>query len=358
MSASGQQRNSRMQKSKSLITGGSPSKKRIREARTEGSEGVSAGVVGAEISEGAAVGVDRIVAIDWSGDASAAGQRRKIWAGVWTAGGGGVFGGSVALESGRTRAELVDTLIAMAHETPRMVVGVDFCFSYPAWFVREHGAGSAMEFWEIVAAHGERWLARECDEARFWGRVGPRRTGKKPTEFCGDAGALRMLRRADEACKMRAAILDAQLAARVKGIAPKSPFQIGGAGAVGTGTLRGIPQLQRLHAAGFRVWPFEEPELRAKVARPLMVEIYPRLLTGEVNKGSAEARATWLEKRREDAAYRALARRVLAKARGSEDAFDALVSVMAMAEQRASFVALGKATDPVTLLEGAVWGAG
>src|SRR6185437_11458058 len=358
MSASGQQSTRRMQKSRSLITGESPSRKRVREARGKGSAGAGGGAAGVTRAlVGVDAGIERIVAIDWSGDASAAGQRRKIWAGIWTADGGEVFGGSVALEGGRTRAELIDALIAMARETPCMVVGVDFCFSYPAWFVREHGAVSAMEFWEIVAAHGEGWLARECDEARFWGRVGPRRTGKKPPEFCGDAGAVRMLRRADEACKVRAAILDATLAARVKGIAPKSPFQIGGAGAVGTGTLRGIPQLQRLHAAGFRVWPFEEPELRAEVARPLMVEIYPRLLTGEVNKGSAKARPAWLAKRRGDRAYAALGRGVVAKARGSEDAFDALVSVMAMAEQRASFLALRKADDATTLMEGAVWGA-
>ena len=303
--------------------------------------------------------IDRIIAIDWSGDASAAGQRRKIWTGIWTAGGGEIFGGSVALESGRTRAELIDRLIAMARETPRMVVGVDFCFSYPAWFVREHGAESALAFWEIAAAHSERWLARECEDARFWGRKGSLRSGKKPAEFCGDEGALRMLRRADEACKVRAAILDEKLAARVKGIAPKSPFQIGGAGAVGTGTLRGIPQLQRLHAAGFRVWPFEEPELQAKEPRQLLVEIYPRLLTGEVHKASAKARAAYLaKKQREDVRFRALPRGVLAKARASEDAFDALISVLAMAAQRDSFLALRKATDRVTLLEGAVWGAG
>jgi len=270
-----------------------------------------------------------------------------------------VLGGTIALESGRTRAELVDALIAMARETPGMVVGVDFCFSYPAWFVREHAAETAIVFWEIAATHSERWLAHECEEARFWGRSGPRRSGKKPAEFCGAEGAVRMLRRADEACKVRAAILDTELSARVKGIAPKSPFQIGGAGAVGTGTLRGIPQLQRLHAAGFRVWPFEEPELRGKNPQPLIVEIYPRLLTGEVKKSSADARAAYLaKKQREVAAYAALGRGVLTKARGSEDAFDALVSVMAMAEQRASFLALRKASDPVTLLEGAVWGAG
>jgi hypothetical protein len=152
--------------------------------------------------------------------------------GVWTA-----STGRVRLESGRTRGELAEWLIELARETPRMVVGVDFCFSYPGWFVEEHGAATGPEFWDIVVAHGERWLARESEEARFWGRVGLLRSGKKPVEFHGADGALRMLRRADEACKVRSRIADPERSAKVKGIAPKSPFQIGGAGAVGTGTL-------------------------------------------------------------------------------------------------------------------------
>jgi hypothetical protein len=36
--------------------------------------------------------VQRVVAVDWSGDRSAAGQRRKIWAGVWTADAGAKIG--------------------------------------------------------------------------------------------------------------------------------------------------------------------------------------------------------------------------------------------------------------------------
>src|ERR1039458_2080260 len=122
--------------------------------------------------------VQRVVAVDWSGDRSAAGQRRKIWAG----------------EGGRSRDGVAEWLIEMARETPRMVVGVDFCFSYPAWFVAEHGAKTAPEFWEIVVEHGERWLGRECEDARFWGRVGKFRTGKKPPEFCEEFG-VRCIRR-------------------------------------------------------------------------------------------------------------------------------------------------------------------
>jgi len=297
--------------------------------------------------------VERVVAVDWSGDRSDAGQRKKIWAGVWTAeAGGGVSAGRVELENRRTRIELVDWLIKMKTETPRMVVGVDFCFSYPAWFVEECGAKTAAEFWAVVQRHGEGWLGRECADARFWGRRGARRDGRKPVEFCGDLGH-RMLRRADEACKVRAKILDPGQAAKVKGIAPKSPFQIGGAGAVGTGTLRGIPELFRLRAAGFRVWPFDVPAL------PLLVEIYPRLMTGAVHKGRGEARTDYLAKKRlEDGAYRSLEEEVLAKARRSEDAFDALVSAMAMARHRADFLSLRQARDRTTRLEGAVWGAG
>jgi len=291
------------------------------------------------------LGVQRVVAVDWSGDRSAAGQRKKIWAGVWTA------GEPVRLESDKTRDEVIEWLIEVKRQTPRMVVGVDFCFSYPAWFVAEHGAKTAPEFWKLVVEHGERWLGQGCEDVRFWGRMGRYRTGKKPPEFCGELGH-RMLRRADEACKVRSKILDPQQAAKVKGIAPKSPFQIGGAGAVGTGTLRGIPMLLQLVRAGFSIWPFNVTRL------PLLVEIYPRLLTGEVKKGNAEARAAYLRrKQKEEATYASLDEGVLTKARKSEDAFDALVSVMEMAARRKDFPRLKQATDAVTLPEGAVWGA-
>jgi hypothetical protein len=260
------------------------------------------------------------------------------------------------LESGRTREEVCDWLIAMARETPRMVVGVDFCFSYPAWFVAEHGARSGPEFWRIVAKHREHWLSRECEDARFWGRKGLARDGKTPLEFCGE-GRERMFRLADLACKVKGRILDPVNAVAVKGIAPKSPFQIGGAGAVGTGTLRGIPMLRLLRQGGFRIWPFDAPAIRE--GKPLLVEIYPRLLTGAVKKGNAEERRKYLaRKRRESAAYASLERSVVAQAQQSEDAFDALISVMEMAARRKDYTRLKRATDAVMLLEGKVWGAG
>ena len=298
------------------------------------------------------VNVERAVAVDWSGDRSAAGQRRKIWAGVWTAGAGKVDGGRVTLEGGRTRAEVGEWLIGMARETPRMVAGLDFCFSFPAWFVRgELGCTDGPEFWELVAGgQGEQWLAAGCADGRFWGKH------PKPEEFRGD-GLHRMLRATDIDCKLAARIPEAERAERVRGIGPKSVFQIGGAGSVGTASLRGMPVLKRLREAGFAVWPFDRAGLND--ARPMVVEMYTRLNTGPVRKSNAGARAAYLRrKRKEDAAYAALSRGVMERARGSEDAFDALVSCMAMTARRAEFAGLGMPLDPEYRVEGWTWAPG
>jgi hypothetical protein len=292
---------------------------------------------------------ERVVAVDWSGDRSDAGQRRKIWAAVWTASvTGKVDGGRVMLEGGRTRAEVGEWLIALARETPRMVVGLDFCFSFPAWFVRgEMGCVDGPAFWDLVAGgQGEQWLARGNPDRRFWGKH------PKPAEFTGD-GLHRMLRATDIDCKLAARIPEAERAERVRGIGPKSVFQIGGAGSVGTASLRGMPVLKRLRDAGFAVWPFDRAEL------PMVVEMYTRLNTGPVRKSNAAARAEYLRaKRSEDAAYAALSRGVMERARGSEDAFDALVSCMAMTARRGELAGLAMPLDPVYKVEGWTWAPG
>jgi hypothetical protein len=113
--------------------------------------------------------------------------------------------------------------------------------------------------------------------------------------------------------------------------------------------------LRRLREAGFAVWPFDRPGFD----RPLVVEMYTRLNTGPVRKSNAEARAAYLRKKRvEDAAYAGLSRRVMALARGSEDAFDALVSCMVMTARRAEFAELGTPKDPGYRVEGWTWAPG
>jgi hypothetical protein len=305
--------------------------------------------------------LERLVAVDWSGD-KGPGQRKKIWAGVWTrVVGGKVGGGKVILEDGRTREELTAWLIEMARETPRMVVSLDCCFSYPAWFLAEHGCGTVFEFWRHVAAgHGERWLGTTCEEAerdvRFWGRP-----HKRPAEFCG-AGYPAMMRRTDWENKVEQGLEDpdperaARRAASMRGIQPKSPFQIGGSGSVGTGSLRAMPWLLKLWENGFRVWPFES----FSAGKPLLVEMYTRLLTGAVKKSNAAARKVYLNARRraEPGLYGGLSRGVVAKALGSEDAFDALVCCVEMVRYQGEFSRLRATKDETFRREGITWRPG
>jgi hypothetical protein len=350
------------------------------------------GAKDAKVRNGIGGGPERVVAIDWSGRVDAAGQRRHIWAGVWTAGEG------VRLEAGRTREEVAEWLIGLAGETPRMVVGIDCCFSFPAWFLREHGCATVFEFWEKCAAGlGERWLARECEEVerdeRFWGKP-----HKRPEQFCG-AGYRRMMRGTDWENKVAQGLEggDAVRAAKMKGITPKSPFQIGGSGSVGTGSLRAMPFLLRLREAGFKVWPFEDAAVGARdrsrspagmttrkasatakadtgvlrcaqddsekrataSARPLVVEMYTRLMTGAVAKSNEAARKAYLKARRkEDEVYAGISRGVMKKAEGSEDAFDALVSAMEMVRHHGEFAGLKATTDAELRLEGITWRPG
>ena len=304
--------------------------------------------------------MERVIAVDWSGD-KGSGQKKKIWAGVWSSNPRGrVDGGSILLEDGRTRAELIAWLLELARETPRMVVGIDCCFSYPAWFLAEHSCATVFDLWQHVASgHGERWLGTTCAEAdrdpRFWGRP-----HKRPAEFSGDYRA-RMMRRTDMENKIEQSLPggDPQRAALMHGVTPKSPFQIGGSGAVGTGSLRAMPWLLHLRAAGFQVWPFEDAALTCTPPRPLLVEIYTRLLTGPVKKANEEARRSYLRQRRtgagNDPLYAGLTRSVVKKAEGSEDAFDALVCCLEMTRWRAQFAPLRHTTDATLALEGITW---
>jgi hypothetical protein len=301
--------------------------------------------------------LQRVVGIDWSGRIDVAGQRRHIWAGVWTRRAEGSV--RLQLEAGRTREEVGDWLLALAAETPRMVVGIDCCFSFPRWFLQEHGCRTVFDFWRQVASgQGERWLKREglevARDERFWGAP-----HKRPEQFSG-AGLRRMMRMTDWDNKIAQGEPggDVERAAKMFGITPKSPFQIGGSGSVGTGSLRAMPFLERLHEAGFRVWPFESASFGAKPA-PLLVEMYTRLMTGPVAKSNPEARRVYLASRRKnDALYAKLPRGVLQGALGSEDAFDALVSTLEMVRYVAEFEGLRATRDPVLRLEGETWRPG
>ncbi len=238
--------------------------------------------------------------------------------------------GHVALHSGRTRQETIAWLVEQAKSqsamTSRLVVGLDFAFSYPAWFVQQQGATTIEQFWAIVAERGEDWLAA-CEHP-FWGR-----------RLATGGG------RPSPANHRAPGWLGYRVAERLVESNPSSPFQIGGGGAVGTGSLRGIPWLLTLRKAGFAIWPFDPP------ANLVAMEIYPRSFTGPVTKSSREARQAYLERY----LVHQLTAASLRVATESEDAFDAACSVIGMASQAADIASLVHAADAVTLLEGRIF---
>jgi hypothetical protein len=253
-----------------------------------------------------------VVAVDWSGRRT--GEARHLWTAEAS------DGAVLRLEAGRTRAQVIDELVDRVGETPGVVVGFDFSFSLPAWFLAERGYATPRELWDAAARDGEDWL-RACT-APFWGLPGRRRP-ELPAH----------LRRTEAAI------------AAVGGIRPKSSFQICGAGSVGTGSVRGFPALARLQDAGYAVWPFDAP-----ASPPVAVEIWPRAFSGPVVKSDARARATYLDARLPELAPEHRVATV-----GSEDAFDAAVSAVVMSHHEPELRALPALVDADVAPEGWVW---
>jgi len=266
----------------------------------------------------------RVLAVDWSGDRRA--PHRRIWVAEARE------GELVALTGGLDR----DAAVAFVVAAGDVIAGFDFAFSFPAWFVRALGCATVEELWPRVALDGEGWLA-ECAPP-FWGRPGrgrPARGAHEPELRVSEATIGR--------CARAVAGVAVSSAATLR---PKSVFQIGGAGAVGTGSIRGMPLLPGLRRAGFALWPWDDARA------PMALEIYPRALTGPVVKRSAAAREAHL------AGDPRVPRALMATAVGSEDAFDAAVSALEMAARLPELLSLRAARDPVTRLEGAIWWPG
>lgn len=253
----------------------------------------------------------RVIAVDWSG--AQRGVRSKIWLAE-------VRGGRLMrLEPGRDRLEVVRHLIEDANADPDVVIGLDFAFSFPSWFAEREGAKSSKDVWKLVAEQGKEWL--RDSPPPFWGRTG----SKKPV-------GLELLRTTD------------RRAPDLKGASPKSVFQINGPGVVGPGSIRGMPHLATLRAAGFSIWPFHE------VTAPLVIEIYPRLLTGPVNKSDPSARKALLAN-----GFPEIDDLLAREAASSDDAFDAAISAVVMARHMDEISALTASRDSTELLEGRIW---
>jgi len=249
-----------------------------------------------------------LVAIDWSGRLDDTG--RTTWMAVIE---DGVFR---RLENGRSRPELRDELIRLRDRTARLVAGIDFAFGFPQWYAKANGWTCGRDIWRAACRDGESWLISATGP--FWGR-----TTTRP-QHPGDP-----LRQTEHET----------------GGSPRSIFQIGGAGAVGTGSIRGMRVLHELAEAGFAIWPFEP------AGDATIIEIYPRLLTGKVVKSSARACLQHLNAHYPKDEMPDLFRGMAA---ATEDAFDAAVSALEMARAHDVLCHLPDGDD-IDRIEGRIW---
>ncbi len=264
--------------------------------------------------------------MDWSG--ARTGAQHKIWLAE-------VMGGQVVrLESGRTRADVTQELVRVVHESAGapVVIGLDFSFGFPAWYVRDQQWKNAPDMWRA-------WTDERVEHTLqapafpFWGR-GAQRTRPATLHDESDTPPLRSTELYQAASSSR----------------PFSVFQLVGAGAVGPGTLRGMPTLRALHEAGAAIWPFADVRDDTNAT---VVEIWPRLYAPQVNKSNAHARVAHL--RRLSQSTRDLTR-FEHSIEHSDDAFDALIGALALADQFDSH-ALDQLCDDSTLAreEGMIW---
>lgn len=252
------------------------------------------------------------IAVDWSGALTGAASR------IWIA--SAVDGRLTSLEAPGSRDAVRESLLARRADPAPVLVGLDFAFSVPAWYAATRGWRDVAQVWRAARDEGEAWL-RDCAPP-FWGRPGTRRPYEPPM-------GLRDTER-DAAPSQQ----------------PKSVFQVGGAGSVGTGSIRGMPMLLALREAGWSVWPFDRAGLHT------LVEIWPRLFTGPVVKRHAETRAAWLAIHQ--TALDPRFRRIMTD---SEDAFDAGLSAIGMTALDHDAV-LRRPTDANTLIEGTICAPG
>ncbi len=265
----------------------------------------------------------RCIAVDWSGAIDRGYQRKHIWLAEAEA------GGLIRLENRQIRDDVVATLVNEIQPGGPVAIGLDFAFSFPQWYLQRRNRQNVRALWDLAAEEGEQWLAG--DTWPFWGRPGRFRT--HPENLTMD---------------LRFRETDAEQMGRGQ---PKSVFQVNGGGAVGTGTIRGIPALARLQDAGATIWPFDAPER----GRSNVIEIYPRLFYGRevTTKDSAEGRDS--RQRYLALHYALLERRWRDSMVGSGDAFDAGVSALVMNANSGDLQRLQQAAEPRRLLEGEIW---
>ena len=208
------------------------------------------------------------IGVTWSAASGDRDAAKNVWVALVR------HGKLVGLEPELSLDQAGDFIDVGRQQDDPVLVGMDFGFSLPAWWVDAHYGGSAPRLWEGMQ-HLE-WDSEPDPQwpkqlpPPFWGPNIRRRPALPPGG--------RWLRETEERVWRRT------------GVEPKSVFQLSGAGRVGGQSVRGMTELYALQSVGWRIWPFDAP------GRQAIVEVLPRALwrahaTRQGASSPSEARA-------------------------------------------------------------------
>lgn len=261
------------------------------------------------------------IGVDWSGARHAAQAAAHIRVAVVRE------GRLSAVHAGLTREAATDLVVQAACEEPETVIGLDFCFSVPAWYAEERGWRSVGEVWRWADAWVRGGAAAGSLGEPFWG------PGLRPSPRLEPERALRV---------------GEQEVSRA-GARPRSVFQLRGAGSVGAQSLHGMPTLQRLCDAGVAIWPFDPPRL------PVAVEVFPRLLARLLCPGPGRPSGAEFRRRVVSALPAAAYGRFRERLMVDQDSFDAAVTAWSLHVHADAIAALPAARDAREALEGRIF---
>ncbi len=220
----------------------------------------------------------RIAILDWSAQSCPKRGKDSIWLGI--AGPDGVNAENLPTRfaaEARLRALSTDAM----ERGERLLIGADFAFGFPKGFAAQlTGRAEALAVWEWLAGAIEDDAQNRSNRFDVAAAINRRFPGVGPFWFRPAASELPDLPLKGLARHGNESLSDRRATDRAASGA-QSAFKLGGAGAVGSQALTGLPVLWRLReafAGQVAVWPFEPVE----TAPVVLAEVFPSVLATEV----------------------------------------------------------------------------
>lgn len=226
---------------------------------------------------------DRIAILDWSAASRPRQGKDSIWLGI-------VGPDGVSAENLSTRCAAEVRLRALVADTlargERLLLGADFAFGYPTGFAAQlTGRAEALAVWEWLAGVIEDDAQNRSNRYEVAATINRRFPGLGPFWFHPNGRDLPGLPLKGTARHGYGPLEELRATERA-GRGAQSVWKLGGAGAVGSQALTGLPVLWRLRegfAGQVAVWPLEAVE----TAPVVLAEVFPSVLAAEVKAALA-----------------------------------------------------------------------